>query len=397
MAPSSKHMPESTLSGKNHRGPRAQVLFSDSEKDANMLYATGVFVPDPFLFVRFRGRKCIVIGDMEYSRVKSEANVDFVCSHREILSKPSAKQGKGKSGIEDICLTAFREMKIRRIEVPKSFPVGLADEFRKKGIVVFVKPDPFFPERSIKNENELKKIRLSLRAAEYGLKVAVETLRTSRVNKRKRRELLLGPERLTAERMRGLIQKAVLDKHCHAMHTIIACGCQGYDPHRKGEGPLRANEPIIVDIFPRSENTGYYGDMTRTFVKGIASEKVRAMHYAVKKAQDLAFSQVVSGAQANRIHKGVVKVFEKMGFPTREENGKMVGFIHGTGHGLGLDIHEHPLISVRSCRLRQGNVVTVEPGLYYPDVGGVRLEDVVVIQSRGMKKLSRFQRYLEID
>ncbi len=374
---------------------KAKVLFADSEKDADMLYATKVFVPDPFLFFMVSGKKYIVIGDLEYSRIKREAQVDHVYSFREVMDLQRTEKKKSIK-TADICKIIFQAKKIDRLEVPTSFPLGLADELRQRGFIVEAQPAPFFPGRAIKGEVEVAAISRALRATEHGLKVAAEALKEAKVNKKKGRELILGGQRLTAERMRSLIHKAILDKQCQANHTIVACGPQSYDPHQMGQGPLRADEPIIIDIFPRSDKTGYYGDMTRTFVKGKASEKILAMYHAVKKAQKYAVSQIVHGVQANRIHEDILQLYQQAGFPTQVEKGRVVGFFHGTGHGLGLDLHEYPSISTNPCRLRQGHIVTVEPGLYYPDVGGVRIEDVICVDLKGAKQLSRFPKYLEI-
>ncbi len=383
------------VSSKRPFRTKAQVLFADSEKDADMLYATKVFVPDPFLFFQVSGKKYVVIGDLEYSRMQREAKVDHVYSFRDVMALQGIEKKKVLS-IANVCQIIFQSKKINRLEVPTSFPLGLADELRQIGFKVETRPVPFFPERAVKGEAEVAAVRQALRAAEHGLKVAVEVLKEAGVKTKKGRELTLGGQRLTAERLRSLIHKAILDKQCQAKRTIVSCGPQSYDPHQIGHGPLRADEPIIIDIFPRSEKTGYHGDMTRTFVKGKAPEKILDMYHAVKKAQKYAISRIIHGVQAQRIHEDLLQIFQQAGFPTQVEKGRMVGFFHGTGHGLGVDLHEYPWISSRPCRLQQGNIVTVEPGLYYPDVGGVRLEDVVLVDSKGVKKLSRFPNFLEI-
>jgi len=377
------------------RGPKALVLYADSEKDGDMMYATRVVVPDPFLFFRWRGRKYIVIGDLEFSRVRREAKVDRVFSFRDLARATSKKVG-GPLPVAEICSCAFESMGIHRIEVPRSFPLGLADDLRNMGFQVESRDDPFFSERAIKDRPEIDHIRHALRAAEYGMEVAVGALREARIQRGTGGQLALGVEPLSSGRLRAIIHKAILEMNCYAKNTIVACGRQSYDPHERGSGALRAHEAIIVDIFPRCEVSGYYGDLSRTFVKGEASPKIREMFAAVKKAQQYAIRKIHPGVQSCRIHSGIVKMFEEYGFPKIEESGSTSGFIHGTGHGLGLDLHEHPRIGTSPTRLRAGNVVTVEPGLYYPDVGGVRLEDVVWIEKRGARNLTRFPKFLEI-
>ncbi len=390
---------KSRARGKSNPEPgtqRARVLYADSEKNADMLYASGVFVPDPFLFVQFRRKKYILISPMEYSRVNKEARVDHVYSYGEFLQAGNRKGSGSGPGMGDICQAFFRQINVGRIEVPHAFPLGLADELRERGVSVDAGRDPFFCARAVKDEREKGLIQKALRAAEHGMKVAETALKNARVTSGRRGTLTLGPDRLTSESLRCLIQQAVLEKQSVAMHTIVACGRQGFDPHQRGSGPLVAGQPIIIDIFPRSELSGYHGDMTRTFVKGKASERVREMYQAVCAAQDYAFETIRPGIQSRTVHRGIQALFRSRGFSTQEENGALVGFIHGTGHGLGLDIHEYPSIGERSCRLARGHVVTVEPGLYYPDVGGVRLEDVVWVGPERTINLTRYRRRLEI-
>jgi Xaa-Pro aminopeptidase len=160
---------------------------------------------------------------------------------------------------------------------------------------------------------------------------------------------------------------------------------------------LRAHEPIIIDIFPRSQKTGYFGDITRTVVRGRASEGVRKLYDTVHRAQAIAFRKIRPGTPTIQVHQAVQSFFNEQGYKTGKQDGRMEGFFHGTGHGLGLEIHESPRMGTRSTgSLKAGHVVTVEPGLYYPQLGGVRLEDVALVTSRVPRNLTRFEKVLEI-
>jgi len=175
------------------------------------------------------------------------------------------------------------------------------------------------------------------------------------------------------------------------VNTIAAGGDQACDPHNRGSGPLRANELIVVDVFPRVAATGYYGDMTRTFLRGRASDAQRALVAAVRAAQLVARRAIRAGVIGRTIHQKVVDVFHQRGFETKHGKNGSVGFFHGTGHGLGLAVHELPRISGNvNTTLRHRSVVTVEPGLYYPGIGGCRIEDVVQVTSAQPKLLSRY-------
>jgi len=176
----------------------------------------------------------------------------------------------------------------------------------------------------------------------------------------------------------------------------VASGQHGCDPHDVGNGPIRAGEPVIIDIFPRSEKTGYFADITRTVVKGKPRPRVREMYDAVLAGQRGALRMIKPGVVASDIHGAILALFEKRGFKTGQIDGRMQGFFHGTGHGLGLEIHEAPRIAMNDTRLEAGMVVTVEPGLYYAGIGGMRIEDTVLVTRTGMRNLTRFPKFLEI-
>ncbi len=189
---------------------------------------------------------------------------------------------------------------------------------------------------------------------------------------------------LTSERLKFAIESACLEAGATSLHTIAAGGDQGCDPHERGSGPLRPHELIIVDVFPRLIANGYFGDMTRTFLRGRASDAQRALVVTVRAAQRAALRTVRAGVEGRVVHAAVVELFAARGYETKRKGGHSVGFFHGTGHGLGLEVHEPPRVSVAADQpLPQGAVITIEPGLYYPGLGGCRIEDVVQVTTRG--------------
>jgi Xaa-Pro aminopeptidase len=194
--------------------------------------------------------------------------------------------------------------------------------------------------------------------------------------------------------LRAEIDSAILRAGGIPNGTIVAGGDQACDPHERGFGPLYAHSLIILDVFPRDANTGYFGDMTRTVLRGRASDAQRQLWETVKGGQALALRRIKAGVDGMTIHKAIQEFFANRGFPTEIRKGRRVGFFHGTGHGLGLEIHEHPRLQKVTLKDRQ--VLTVEPGLYYPGLGGVRLEDVVLVTKTGCRILSRFPKQLEI-
>lgn len=370
------------------------LMVADSERDANMLYAVGVFVPDPFIYLRLRGRSYIVLNDLEIDRVTAAA------AHCRVLawSKYQAqlrRAGVTASGFAPVIAAILRERKVRRVVVPENFPLGLAEELRQWQIRVVVARGGVFPQREIKQPAEVKKISAALMMAEVGMAEAMQVLRATKVGRD--RKLFYRNEILTAEKLRAVIDCAILQVSGLPANTIVAGGKQGCDPHERGFGPLRAQEPIIIDIFPRSAQTGYFGDITRTVVRGRASEAVRRLYETVLQGQALAFKKIRDGVPTQAVHGAVLEYFAQQGYRTGRHNGRMEGFFHGTGHGLGLEIHEAPRVGQFSNgQLVAGQVVTVEPGLYYPEHGGVRLEDVALVTQKGARNLTRFEKQLEL-
>lgn len=360
---------------------KARLIVADSDHDANMLYATGLFVPDPFIWLEVRGRTYAVLSELEIDRARKQARVDRVLAYRDFRKRLQRPK------FADVLRSILRERGIRSAAVPANFPFGLARKLR--GVRLSVPKGEFFPRRALKTADEVRKIRAALAMAEAGVQAGIEFIRSSRI----RRDGFL---HVTSEQARGVINQTIAGLGGVAAHTIVAGGNQACDPHEAGHGPLRANRPIIIDVFPRDSATGYWGDITRTVVRGRASEPVRKLYAAVHDAQKLAFARLRDGVNGKTIHNAIVEQFRRQGFETGQKNGRMQGFFHGTGHGLGLEIHEEPRVGGVNCTLQAGHVVTVEPGLYYWGVGGVRLEDVAVIGQRGARNLTTLAKRLEI-
>jgi len=371
------------------------LIVADSERNADMLYAVGTFVPDPFIWFTSQNREFVVVSDLEFDRVQREAKHCRTLSYTRYERRHERENNGDFPGLSDVLHAILRERRIKKVTVAESFPLGLAKALRRHKIKVRLRDGSFFPERAIKSTDEVKKISAALLMAEVGLSEGIHALRHARIGKARR--LMLNQSPLTAERLRAIIDTAILQAGGNSTHTIVAGGRQSSDPHQHGHGELHADEPIVIDIFPRSQCTGYYGDVTRTVVRGRATEFTRAMYAAVTKAQAAAMTQLRNGIRGADVHNAAEESFVESGYKTSRRNGHMEGFFHGTGHGVGLDVHEAPRLNRRSHdMLRPGHVVTVEPGLYYPDVGGVRLEDVVLVTRKAPKNLTRFEKQLEI-
>jgi Xaa-Pro aminopeptidase len=369
----------------------ARLLYAASETDADILYPTGFFAPDPFLFIEVGKRRILVMSDLEMDRARRQATVDRVLSWSAI-AKP-LETGTRKAGPADVIAATLSRLGTRRVQVPRGFSLGLAMELDARGIRLDMGPDPFWPEREVKSPREVRAIQAALRAAEAGLLAGIAALQACRI---RGRYLRRDGRLFTAEDLRAAVNTRIMAEGCVPSHTICAPGDQAVDPHEEGRGPIRAHTPIVMDIFPRSESTGYYGDLTRTVVRGRASSRLHELYAVVHEGVRLGHRLVKDGAEGLEIHRRIQALFDRQGYPTGVKAGRMQGFFHGTGHGLGLEIHEPPSIGKRPSTLRAGHVVTVEPGLYYLGLGGVRLEDVALVTRKGSRNLTRVPKHLEI-
>jgi Xaa-Pro aminopeptidase len=376
------------------RGSRSlpRILYAASESNADILYPTRFFAPDPFLFVDLRGRRLMVMSDLELDRARRQASVDRVLPWSKVARELEAEGQEATTPA--VIARVLRALKIQKVEVPRDFPLGLAMDLDALGVRLLAGPDPFWPERARKTAWEVRAIEASLRAAEAGLEAGIRALGACRIARdgglrRDRRPF-------TAEDLRAAVNTAILQAGAVPSHTICAPGDQAVDPHEEGHGRLRAHTPIVMDIFPRSETTGYFGDLTRTVVKGRAPYRLHEVYALVHEGVRLGHGRIAPGVDGRAIHRDIQGLFERQGYRTGTRNGRMQGFFHGTGHGLGLEIHERPSISSRPSILEEGHVVTVEPGLYYLGLGGVRIEDVALVTRKGSRCLTRVPKTLEI-
>ena len=371
----------------------AILIVAASEQDANLYYATRFWAPDPFVFTQINGRKILVMSDLEVDRAKAESRVDEVLSFSRCQAE-AKKKGVAQPGTVEVLDLLFKERGVKTVQVPGNFPVSLADRLRAVGYELAIRKDPFFPDRMIKSSEEVEAIRETIHRTEEALKSAIAVISQAEIRDG---ELWLRSKPLTSELIRKTLHLSLMGSDCLAKETIVAGGTQACDPHCIGNGTLKAHWPIVLDVFPVSMKSRYFADITRTVVKGKPSDKVKTMYRLVREGQEIAFRMLKPGVDGRAVHTAILQHFEKEGFRTGEMNGRMQGFFHGTGHGLGLEIHEAPRVGGVSEILQAGQVVTVEPGLYYLDSGGIRIEDDVLITKTGCESLSTFPKILELE
>lgn len=370
----------------------AHFIYDAPEHNADLYYATEFRAPDAFIYMKARGEKYLVLSDLEIDRGRREAQVDEVLSINLYVER--AKRRKRRPGQADVIGEILKDLRIKKLIAHRKTSFALVDALRKKGFSVEAGTYPFYPERHIKTREERRYIEQSQRAVFAAIRLARDVLRASRI---KGRRLKYRGATLTSEGLRTMMEAFLLEKGFEAHDTIVTCGRQSIDPHEIGSGPLKPHTSIIVDVFPRSNKTFFFGDATRTFCKGRAPEKLKEMYAVVRKGQEMALRMVKDGVLGNKIHNAILKFFEDQGYPTGARRGHNVGFFHGTGHGIGLEVHEEPVrINQSEFRLKKGHVTSVEPGLYYPEIGGVRIEDLVYVKKRDCEILAGFPKQLEI-
>jgi Xaa-Pro aminopeptidase len=365
------------------------LLYADTSHSADQLYFCRLYVPDPFISFAAGGKKYGVFNRLEFGRVKKESALDIVLPLESLLERAKSRWADRKCGPAEIIALLAAEHKLTEFSVPQDFPVGLADQLRAHGLAIIVAEGAFFPAREIKTEAETRAIREGNRCAAAGIAAAERILRASRI---KGKKLFWRDAVLTSERLKIAIETACLEAGSVSLDTIAAGGDQACDPHARGTGTLHPHELIIVDVFPRVNKTGYHGDMTRTFLKGRANDAQRALVAAVRSAQKLALRHIHTGVSGRDVHGQVVAHFESLGYKTGHGAAGSTGFFHGTGHGLGLEVHEPPRMGATAdATLKKGAVVTVEPGLYYPGLGACRIEDVVHVTDDTPTLLSKYR------
>ncbi len=369
----------------------ASILFHAEATDPDLLYFSRFNAFDPYIAFSVDGRRVGVTTAGEYGRMAKESAFDEVLLHNEV-AEGAAKHFKlpkhKKPDTAQMVLHLAELYDIPSFRVGDRFPVGLARKLREAGMTLEIaNGNGLFPDRQIKTASEVEALRKGNRASEAGFRVVAKTLAESKIRNGK---LVHAGSVLTAERLRDLIGHAALDAGAVALHTIAAPGDQAVDNHCVGHGPIHAGELIVVDIFPRRIGDGYWGDMTRTYLKGKASDAQRRLVRTVKKAHKLSIDMIKPGVTGGKVHDAVQRFFDSEGYETVRESKNPKGFFHALGHGVGLEIHEEPIMRSKApSKLRKGMVVTVEPGLYYHGLGGCRIEDMVHVVTGGCELISR--------
>ena len=362
-------------------GADAFVHYASGE-DADMRYLTRFVMHDAFVFYKKRRLPgTVIVPQMEAERAARESCAAVITRTQAGLPEIVKKEkNPWKAAAQMIAGQAGKTLL-----VSPTLPAALLRALEEEGRVI-VDEGTTEKMRAIKTPDEIRLIRAVQKKTERAMALGVSLIGHATV---KKGVLYHKGTPLTSEIVRNAMHKQLMDDGCRAVETIISCGSDAALPHVIGAGPLLANQPIVIDMFPKDEATGYYADMTRTVSKGKPDPQIIEMYDAVKEAQKIGIKTIRAGVPGADAHNAVVDYFKERGFESDTK-----GFIHNLGHGVGLQVHERPTVGPSGGPLEEGQVVTVEPGLYYPGIGGIRLEDMGAVTVKKFDDFTKFEETL---
>ena len=372
------------------------LILADSIRSPEMRHEVPVPVPDAFLYAERAGRRVVVVSSLESQRV-GEADPGLEVIPLESLGIDQLLLGGAnpREAMLQVYTRACQELGVASASVPATFPLELADRLRENGIELRVDPEQFDLRRRRKSPTEIAGLRRAQHACEAALDVARELLRNASVNG----TLVLDGAPLTSERIKAEVERVFTEHGAVTDEFIVSHGPQTAIGHETGYGPILAGEPISFDLFPRDRATGVYTDMTRTYVVGDVPDELREYHRLCKEALDRVVAAVKPGVNGRALFEIPCELFAEHGYPTQltKQPGEVLesGFFHSLGHGVGLEVHERPWLGRIGDDLVAGDVIALEPGLYRPGLGGVRLEDIAIVTDDGIEVVTSYPYDLE--
>ena len=326
-------------------------LVGESTSNQNLFYKTRFLAGDPFLYVESGEKSTLLVPAMEVGRARKESRVEDVRAFNDLGYRELYREcGDSRRALTQVAVRLLQEYGVRHVRVEPTLPLQFADTLRSEGIEPAIDAHMIVDERRRKSGDEVAAIEAAQGSTERALARAITLIEGSEEHAG---TLHFNGIPLTSERIRAEIETALLRENLVSeVEPTVAGGASAADPHARGHGALRWGEAIVMDIFPRSRSSRYFADITRTVVKGNPSETIRAMYETVMEAHATALSLVRPGANGADIHRAVLDVFRGAGYDGNPDRPSMP---HGTGHGLGLDIHEAP-------RLREIDVELLKDG-----------------------------------
>lgn len=364
----------------------ALLLTGNSIHNTHLYYFTRFLMPSSMIYLKSDKEEFIVLSQMEVERARKESKIQDIRPTADYGFKELVKKYGPKKARCELLYKILHEEGISSIGVQDDFSFYVAGELEKRGIDIRL-AEWLDKDREVKSQSEIECITRTQRACEKAMGAALNAIKVADIKSDKLK--------ITSEQVKTIIEHTLVDHQCRVESPIVSSGKDSSNPHSVGSGALLLDAPIIIDIFTYHKKERYYADMSRTFLRGAPTPEIKEMYRAVLDAQETAFNTIRAGVTGEDVHNAVCDLFEERGYGTDRANAK-TGFIHSTGHGVGLDIHENPSLSEGGSELRTGNVVTIEPGLYDPEFGGVRIEDLVVVTAKGYQNLTKFPKQLVI-
>jgi len=361
----------------------ALLIYGDTERSATLRHEVPLTIGDPFLFVQNEGAPVIVTNPLERERIARALPDAELVMVNELGFLDLIRGGMSRPDAElEVVARAVRRAGLEAAVVPPELPVAVADRLRADGIELTVDGHAFEARRRAKNGYDLAGIRRAQAAAEAGMSAAAALLRSD--------------EPLTAEQVRATIRDACAAAGAPAPPDIMVTSALSGGGHDPGSGPLPADLPITIDLWPRDEETGCWADMTRTFVRGAVSPEVAKLRDVVREALEAVRLATRPGVTGKELYELAADVVEAAGYPTQRtaEPGETLtqGFYFSLGHGVGLELHEEPSLGLSGSEpLVPGDVIAVEPGIEgLPGIGGVRYEDLLLVTDDGCETLTDY-------
>jgi Xaa-Pro aminopeptidase len=343
-----------------------------------------------------RSERLFLLRDIEMERARRSARADRVACPAD-FAPPEGLPGDREVATAQAAAEYVRRLGAKRVRCDRSLPLIYAHFLKKAGVEVECDVSLGVIERRCKDEQEIAWLQEAQQVTEEAVRMACRMIASAHA--RRDGVLVYEGEELTSERVRAAIDVWLLQRGYENPTSIVAGGPQGADCHDTGHGPLRTEEPVIVDVFPRCRATRYWGDCTRTVVHGSIADEIARMHATVVRAKAAAMAALRAGVTGQQVHEATLSVIRQAGYsvglPPEGASEDYCAMTHGTGHGVGLEVHEPPLLDFGGPPLLAGDCLTIEPGLYCRARGGVRVEDMVIVTQEGYRSLSQLPEVLD--
>ncbi len=368
----------------------ARVMAGNPSTNKSLYRSVRFMVHDAMIAIDLPdGTRSLILREIEMDRAKKNARADRVYGYSDFTPR-SGLSGDRETAAAQSTTECLRRNGITDVIADRTLPLLYVDEMQAAGIHVELDPDMGVTERRVKDAEEIAYLKQAQKVTEDAMRMACETVANAEAGSDG--ALRIEGVLLTSELLRTMIDTFLLERNFYNPPCIVAGGSDGGDCHELGSGSLRTEEPVIIDIFPLDKQSMYNGDCTRTVVHGEIPCEIQKMHEAVVVAKEAAMLATKAGATGEVVHLETVRVITehgyKEGLPKETDPITFCSMPHGTGHGIGLDVHEPPLLDRNGAELLQGDVVTIEPGLYSHAIGGVRVEDMVLVTKDGCENFN---------